>query len=86
MVYEVKCDRCGDLIDFGGHNPEEKEVAPKSKIPDDAFELDDKVFCQSCVKDLVRFGIGDVRERMEFLESELEDVKDELGMERGMND
>jgi len=39
MVYEVKCENCGELIDFGGHDPEEKAVGSHSRIPEDAIKF-----------------------------------------------
>jgi len=82
MVYEVKCENCGELIDFGGHDPEEKAVGSHSRIPEDAIKFDDKVFCKDCVKKFVTFGIGEVEDKLEFLEEEMEEVRDALGMEK----
>jgi hypothetical protein len=81
MVYEVKCDNCGDIIDFGGEDPEEKPIE-QSKIPPNAIEFDDSVYCESCVKEFVEFGIGDVEERIDFLEEQVEDLKKELGLSK----
>jgi hypothetical protein len=86
MVYEVECDNCGDILDFGGHDPEDRPVGEQSKIPGNAVKFDGKVYCEECVEEFVKFGIGDVQDKIDFLEDELEDVKEELGMEKGMND
>ncbi|QGA80464.1 hypothetical protein [Candidatus Nanohalobium constans] len=84
MVYEVKCDNCGDLLDFGGHDPEELPSG-HSKIPDDAIKFDGNVYCQECVENFVRLGVGDVEERMDVLENQLENIRKQLGMEKGLN-
>lgn len=85
MVYEVRCDNCGDLIDFGGHDPDEK-IGSDTKLPENVVKFDGNVYCEECVEKFVKFGIGDVQEKVDFLEDEVEDVKEELGMEKGMND
>jgi hypothetical protein len=85
MVYEVKCANCGDIINFGGHDPEEG-LGPGSKLPENAIEFNDEVYCEACVKKFVEFGIGDVEERIDFLEDQIKDMRKELGMEKGLND
>ena len=82
MVYEVRCDNCGDLLEFGGNNPEESNVAPHSRLPENAVEFDDKVYCEKCVEKFVKFGIGDVEKRIELIEDQMEKVRDELGIEK----
>ncbi|MFB6100497.1 MAG: hypothetical protein ABEK16_04450 [Candidatus Nanohalobium sp.] len=86
MVYEVRCDNCGDLIDFGGRNPEERPVAPQSKLPENAVEFDDNVYCEECVEKFVKAGVGDIQEEVNFLKESVEDIREELGMEKTMND
>jgi hypothetical protein len=83
MVYEVKCENCGDLINFGGTDPEETLNKPP-KIPENGIKFDGKVYCKECVKKFVRFGIGEVQERVEYLEEEMKEVKDALGMEKNL--
>ncbi|MFB6115783.1 MAG: hypothetical protein ABEK04_05885 [Candidatus Nanohalobium sp.] len=75
MVYEVKCSNCGDVLDFGGREPEDS-FSEGSKIPEDAIEFDDEVYCRSCVQELIEFGGKDFLERLEELERE---VNDKLG-------
>ncbi|MBC5792566.1 MAG: hypothetical protein H8Z69_00860 [Nanohaloarchaea archaeon] len=74
MVYEKKCSNCGDIIDFGGKD--------RGRLPDDAIKFDDEIYCKDCVQEFVRFGIGNVVERIEQLEDTMEDVRDELGLEK----
>ncbi len=84
MVYEVKCDNCEEIINFGGHNPEESPD-PGTKLPENAIEFDDSIYCRTCVKKLVRFGIGDIEDRVDFLEHQVKDIREELGMEKNLN-
>lgn len=74
MVYEKKCTNCGKIIDFGGED--------KGRLPDNAVEFDDKIYCRECVKAFVEFGTGDIIGRISSIESEMKKIKDELGMER----
>jgi hypothetical protein len=82
MVYEVKCDNCGQLLEFGGKNPEDKEFASHSRLPDNAVEFDDEVYCRSCVKEFVEFGIGDVKDRVSTLENQVDELRKELDTEK----
>ncbi len=82
MVYEVKCDNCGQLLDFGGENPEEKDFAPRSRLPENAIEFDDKVYCRNCVKHFVEFGIGEVKDRVSTLEAQVNELRKELDTEK----
>lgn len=75
MVYEVKCTNCGDILNFGGKDPEES-YSGESKIPENALEFDDEVYCRDCVKKFVKFGSQGLVERMEKLEKKIEN---ELG-------
>lgn len=75
MVYEVKCSNCGDILNFGGRDPEESHSG-ESKIPENAMEFDDEVYCRDCVKEFVKFGSKDLIERVEKLERK---VENELG-------
>jgi hypothetical protein len=81
MVYEVKCDNCGQLLDFGGKDPEENEFAPHSKVPEDAVKFDDKVYCKGCVKKFVEAGIGDVEDRIKYLEDKMDDFEEEMNLQ-----
>ena len=81
MVYEVKCENCDKMINFGGTDPEETLNDPP-KIPENGIKFDGKVYCRECVKKFVKFGIGEVQERVEYLEEEMKEVKDALGMEK----
>ncbi|MFB6199476.1 MAG: hypothetical protein ABEJ83_01240 [Candidatus Nanohaloarchaea archaeon] len=74
MVYEVKCSECDKVIDFGGKEPD--------RLPADAIELNDEIYCKECVKKFVEFGIGDVIERIETLEENVKKIREELGLER----
>jgi len=76
MVYEVKCSNCDELLNFGGKDPEEKFGDDEQKIPENALEFDDEVYCRECVKEFVRFGSQDMLERIEKLETK---VNNELG-------
>ncbi|MFB6158749.1 MAG: hypothetical protein ABEJ95_03760 [Candidatus Nanohalobium sp.] len=82
MVYEVKCDNCGELIDFGGHDPDE-ELGPETKLPENAIRFDGSVYCENCVERFVQFGIGDVEDKVEFLMNQMKEVREELGLEKG---
>lgn len=77
MVYEIKCHQCGSIIDFGGSGPAE--------IPEDAIEWDENVYCQKCVEEFVRLGVGDVRSRVTTLEDTMDKVADALGIEFELN-
>lgn len=85
MVYEVRCDNCGELINFGGHDPE-KDLGNDSKLPPNAIEFDDNVYCEDCVKQFVEFGIGDVEDKINFLEDQVKNLREELGMEKNLNE
>lgn len=74
MVYEKKCVECGKIIDFGGKD--------RGRLPENAIEFNDDIYCKDCVQKFVRFGIGNVVERIEQLEDTMEDVRDELGLEK----
>ncbi len=73
MVYEIKCSECGKIIDFGGNKPE--------GLPNNVTEWHGDIFCEECVEELVVFGIGELQERVDFLEEKLEEVLDTLGLE-----
>ena len=75
MVYEVKCSNCGVILNFGGKDPDEK-FGDEQKIPDNALEFDDSIYCRECVKKFVKFGSKDVFERLDKLETK---VDNELG-------
>lgn len=74
MVYEKKCSECGKMIDFGGRDPE--------RLPENAVEFDDNIYCKECVKEFVEFGTGDIIERVMSMEEDLDRIKDELGIEK----
>ncbi|MFB6291999.1 MAG: hypothetical protein ABEI58_01235 [Candidatus Nanohaloarchaea archaeon] len=74
MVYERECTECGKMIDFGGEEPEE--------LPENAIEFNGEIYCRECVKDFVEFGVGEVLDRIEQIESDLDEVRDQLGMEK----
>lgn len=78
MVYEKECVECGKLIDFGGEDD--------GRLPDDAMEFNGDIYCKDCVKKFVEFGTGNLIERINELEQNLDDIRKELGMEKGMND
>jgi len=70
MVYEVKCSNCGDILDFGGEDPDEK-FGEGSKIPENAIEFDGEVYCRECVKELIHFGSQDILGRLTQLETKV---------------
>ncbi|MFB6143851.1 MAG: hypothetical protein ABEJ98_00935 [Candidatus Nanohaloarchaea archaeon] len=73
MVYEIKCSQCGKLIDFGGEE--------KDRLPENAYEFNGDIYCRECVKEFVEFGTGELNERIESLEDDMEEVKKGMGME-----
>lgn len=77
MVYEKKCAECGRLIDFGG-----KE---SGELPEDAIEFNGEIYCRDCVKKFVEFGTGGFEKRFEYIEQAIEEIQQELGMEKGLN-
>jgi hypothetical protein len=81
MVYEVKCDNCGKIIDFGGRRPEDSLDAKKT-YPDNVIEFDGGTYCKDCVEEFVKFGIGEINERLEYLEDRMEEVLDTLGISK----
>jgi ribosomal protein S27E len=75
MVYEVKCSNCGDVLNFGGKDPDGK-FGEEEKIPENAMKFDGEVYCHECVREFVRFGTEDLQERLDSLETK---VNNELG-------
>ena len=73
MVYEKKCSECGKVIDFGG-----REIG---RLPENAIEFNGEIFCKECVRELIEFGAGGIMEKVEKLESHMEDVQFEMGIE-----
>jgi hypothetical protein len=84
MVYEKKCSECGKILDFGGEDPEENEKSSVG-LPDNAMRFNEKLYCRECVKEFVEFGTGSLMDRMNELEENLDDIREELGMEKNMN-
>jgi len=74
MVYEKKCAECGKMIDFGGKDPE--------RLPENAIEFNDEIYCRECVKRFVEFGTGDLLGLIQEIQGAIEDIEDELGLER----
>lgn len=74
MVYEKECSECGKMIDFGGHEPD--------RLPENAIEFDGSIYCKECVKNFVEFGTGDVKQQIKEIQDALQDIEDELGLER----
>lgn len=74
MVYEKECVECGKIIDFGGEDPE--------KLPDNAIEFNDDIYCRECVKRFVEFGTGDIIGRIKQIEEAIENIEDELGLQK----
>ena len=81
MVYEIKCHNCGDLIDWGGKRPEET-LDPEDDYSDDVMKFDGNWYCQDCVEKFVIFGIGEIEERIDYLEDRMEEVLDALGISK----
>lgn len=77
MVYEKKCVECGKVIDFGGEDD--------GDLPGNAIEFDGEIYCRECVRKFVEFGTGGLEERFEYIEQAIEDIQQELGMEKGLN-
>lgn len=74
MVYEKKCVECGKVIDFGGKD--------RGNLPDNAMEFNGDIYCKECVKEFVEFGTGDILDRISFLEQQIKEMKEELGLEK----
>ncbi|MFB6159203.1 MAG: hypothetical protein ABEJ95_06135 [Candidatus Nanohalobium sp.] len=87
MVWEVKCDNCGEVINWGGSEPSKYDARDEDeiKLGDEAIRFNDNVYCKECVKEFVRFGIGDVENRVGYLEDRMEEVMKAVGMEKGIN-
>lgn len=81
MVYEVKCSECDKIIDFGGRSPEESLDATKT-FPEDAYRFNGEVYCRECVEKFVKFGIGEIDDRVEYLEERMEKVLEALGLSK----
>lgn len=78
MVYEKKCVECDKIIDFGGEDD--------GRLPENAIEFNGDIYCKECVRDFVEFGTGDILDRIGQLEQGIKDIKDELGLEKNLND
>lgn len=87
MVWEVKCDNCDSIINWGGSEPSKyaTEDPEEMKLGDEAIRFDDKVYCKVCVKKFVKFGVGDVEDRVDYLEDRMKEVMQAVGMEKGLN-
>lgn len=81
MVYEIECNNCGELKDFGGTRPEDS-LDPQDTYPDDVTKFDGNWYCKSCVEKFVVFGIGEIEDRIEHLEDRMEEVLDALGISK----
>lgn len=79
MVYEVKCSECGKIIDFGGSEP--SDFSAEEKLPEDAIEWQGDIYCKECVSEFVRFGVGEVEERLDKIEESLKEALKALGLE-----
>lgn len=87
MVWEVKCDNCGEIINFGGSEPSEygPDTPEEIKMTDEAIKFDGNTYCKDCVKKFVKFGVGDVEDRVDYLEDRLKEVMQAVGMEKNLN-
>lgn len=65
------------MLDFGGEDD--------GSLPENATEFNGEIYCHDCVKNFVEFGTGDIINRMRELEDALEDIQEELGMEKTLN-
>ncbi len=74
MVYRIRCSKCDKLIDMGGEEPD--------VLPEDAIEFNGEIYCKDCIRELVRFGAGDIDDRVADLEQKMEDVREEMGLEK----
>jgi len=74
MVYEKKCVECGKMLDFGGKD--------KGRLPENGLKFNGDIYCRECVQKFVQFGTGNVMDRLNSLESDMKDVKDEIGLEK----
>ena len=81
MVYEIKCHNCGEIMDWGGERPEES-IDPNKDYPDDIMKFDGNWYCEECVNKFVVFGIGEIAERIEWLEDRMNEVCDTLGISK----
>lgn len=77
MVYEKKCVECDKILDFGGEDD--------GRLPDNAMEFNGKIYCRECVQEFVEFGTGDILNRIAQIEEAMEDLQEELGMEKTLN-
>ncbi|MFT4892675.1 MAG: hypothetical protein ACI8Z7_000457 [Candidatus Nanohaloarchaea archaeon] len=85
MVYEKKCSECGKILDFGGEDPEEDDYKPGG-LPENAMRFNDNLYCKECVKEFVEFGTGNLMNKIDNLEENINDIQKELGIEKNMND
>lgn len=74
MVYEKECSECGKILDFGGED--------HGNLPENGMEFDGELYCRECVEKFVKFGVGDIRDRLAELEHSMKKVKDQLGLEK----
>jgi len=81
MVYEIKCHNCGEIMDWGGERPEES-MDPEKDYPDDIMKFDGNWYCEECVNKFVVFGIGEIAERIEWLEDRMNEVCDTIGISK----
>lgn len=79
MVYEKKCSECGKIIDFGGKDPEQEDG---KGLPDNAMRFGGELYCRECVKGFVDFGTGKLIDRIQDLEEEVDELRDELGVKK----
>lgn len=72
MVYEEKCENCDKVLDFGG-----REI---NKDIENGIKFDGKFYCKECVQELVEFGSTNFQEQIDEIESKLQEVSEELGL------
>jgi len=68
-------------MDFGGTRPEES-MDPREDYPDDVMKFDGNWYCKDCVEKFVIFGIGEIEDRIDYLEDRMEEVLDALGISK----
>lgn len=68
-------------MDFGGTRPEES-MHPREDYPDDVMKFDGNWYCKDCVEKFVIFGIGEIEDRIDYLEDRMEEVLDALGISK----
>lgn len=68
-------------MDWGGEKPEETLDA-NDTYSDEIMKFDGNWYCKDCVEKFVIFGIGEIEERIDYLEDRMKEVLDALGISK----